>query len=77
MNGVLDQLACAIQEVKSSSLWLSNGSIARAHHLHDFAHRKVVKSASAVDWLSYGHLEIKSILCYDQLKQHTVVYVCM
>jgi len=58
MNGLLDLLVPfkKIRVRQWECPWLSNGSLAKASHLHDVAHHRALKSGSASDWSSYRTL---------------------
>ena len=71
MNGLLDLLVPLkklIEFISGNALnWLSNGSLAKAHHLCDVyvAHCRALKSGSASDWSSYRilHNKVNFMLC--------------
>ena len=62
MNGLLDLLVPLkkLRVRQRDCPWLSSGSIAKARHLQDVAHRKAVESGSAADWSYYKSLRNKA-----------------
>ena len=62
MTGLLDLLAPLkkLRVPQQEFHWLSNTSLSTACFLHDFVHRRALKSGSTSDWISYRKLCYKA-----------------